>query len=216
MNSALLALLGARGGASAVAASYNYLTAQSSTPAETQFTFTFANLALGTAAANRTIIIGIGTSGHVPSSVTVGGVAATAHHTYIDQPNQSAAGIYSAVVPSGATGDVVVAFGNSAFRCAVALWAAYGSLAYGVGGSGGFTGASVTLTAPANALCIAVFDTNQQSTGLGGVTVRGAQNQGNNPRTTFGDAQPPPGSHTVTTDGPNYYTSLVVADFTLT
>lgn len=88
-------------------------------------TYTFASQALGTAYTDRKIIVGIGARGgsdYTPSSVTVGGVAATQVASVVQ--NGSYAGIYIASVPTGTTGNVVVTFSGTMVRAAVGVWSA--------------------------------------------------------------------------------------------
>lgn len=84
-------------------------------------TYTFSSVNLGDAATDRVIIVGIGgTSGSSRSisSVTIGGVSATASAT----ANTSWAivnSIWYAAVPSGTTGDIVITFSGSMAQCVV-------------------------------------------------------------------------------------------------
>lgn len=93
--------------------------------------FTFSSQTLGTAAADRYIIVhasgalvsGTGTI----NSVTVGGVSAT-EVVGGTLPGQTTdyTSIWIAAVPTGTTGDVVVAFPGTARRCGIALYRATG------------------------------------------------------------------------------------------
>src|SRR5690606_21415645 len=87
----------------------------------------FASRALGVAAANRRIILGVTDHGIAsPSSptATVGGVSATRLVTATgDSCNTH---LFVAKVKDGTTGDVVVSYPTAPARCGVGLWAAYG------------------------------------------------------------------------------------------
>ena len=93
----------------------SYLTSTQSTSALT--TYTFSALSFGTEDANRRIIVAIGAYGGTQlrtiSSVTIGGVTATAI-TGIDVASSTSytfkTAIYEAAVPTGTTGNVVVTF----------------------------------------------------------------------------------------------------------
>ncbi|MDN3278776.1 sialate O-acetylesterase [Frankia sp. RB7] len=94
-------------------------------------TFTFSGKSFSTAAANRTIVVGVtarqsGTA-IAPSSVTIGGVTATPVVT-LQSPTTDGqfTGLYSASVPTGTTGTVVVNWPVSVTRCGVGIWAVYG------------------------------------------------------------------------------------------
>lgn len=80
-------------------------------------THTFSGENLGTASADRYIIVNVsgrsGVAGRTISSVTIGGVTATESVQAGDANNKSVAGIYIANVPTGATGDIVVTFSGS-------------------------------------------------------------------------------------------------------
>lgn len=89
-------------------------------------TYTFSSQNLGVAGAARTIIAAInarvGVGGvRTINSVTIGGVSATVdvQRAHVDG---TTSGIARAVVPSGTTGDVVVTFSDSVYRCGIALW----------------------------------------------------------------------------------------------
>ena len=131
-------------------------------------TYTFTNRALGSAQADRRIIVGLcmrvaGTTTTV-SSVTVGGVSAS---SVIDVPNNGGGNttlgaLYIADVPSGTTGDVVVTFSGTVLRCGVNVWRMVGA-ASGTASSTGSTqldntGVSVTVPANGSAVGYAVTD----------------------------------------------------------
>jgi len=94
---------------------------QNSNDTVNRTTYTFSSVNLGDAATDRVIIVGIGgTSGSSRSisSVTIGGVSATAAAT----ANISWAivnSIWYAAVPSGTTGDIVITFSAVMVQCVV-------------------------------------------------------------------------------------------------
>lgn len=100
------------------------LTYIGSTPAiENAATYTFAAHAIGTAAADRLVIVcpaANGGSGTI-SSVTCGGVAMNAVVTPIEQVN-TVAGIYSLLVTTGTTADIVVTYASSRNRSAISVY----------------------------------------------------------------------------------------------
>lgn len=108
---------------------YAYLqSAQSGTDLST---YTFAAQNLGSAASDRFIactINGRSNDGgaRTITSVTIGGVAATSAGT-IAANSGSHCAIYSAAVPTGATGDVVVVWSSTMTDCTVALHSHYGA-----------------------------------------------------------------------------------------
>lgn len=69
--------------------------------------YTVAAQAIGTAAANRTVILQflVNTSGETITGITIGGVLATIH---VVTPSGYRTGIASAVVPTGTTADIVI------------------------------------------------------------------------------------------------------------
>lgn len=95
-------------------------------------TYTFAAQNLGTAAADRCIIVAVhardtGTGAKTISSVTVNGVAAViAVQNQAASTNSTIVGIAIAEVPTGTSGDIVVVFSEAMIRCSVAAFAATG------------------------------------------------------------------------------------------
>ncbi len=94
-------------------------------------TFTFSGESLGVAAADRYIIVGIcgrdfgGTASF--SSVTIGGV--TADQRVVVTNSQGISAIYTALVPTGTTGDVVVTSASANWTsCSIHLWRVVGGL----------------------------------------------------------------------------------------
>jgi hypothetical protein len=89
-------------------------------------TYTFASQAIGPASPDRYVIVCIGSranSARSISSVTIGGIAATAVVT----ANNATAGadmaaIYIALVPTGTTASVVVTFSGAMLRCVIGVY----------------------------------------------------------------------------------------------
>lgn len=98
-------------------------------------TFTFTNRAVGTAAADRKVIVGVysrissGTTLAV-SGMTIGGITANlvtgTNNTLIDGATSSHTSIWEADVPTGTTATVVVTMNLTAQRCAIAVWSGTG------------------------------------------------------------------------------------------
>ncbi|EKE78424.1 hypothetical protein [Oceanibaculum indicum] len=109
--------------------SISYQTAATSSSA--LFTYTFAAQPLGTAAPDRTIVVGVAsrnTNGSKPTAVTIAGEsAALAVETWTGAENEGVS-IWHVLVPEGASGDVVVTCSNIQAGCAVGVWAVYGPL----------------------------------------------------------------------------------------
>jgi hypothetical protein len=107
-----------------VAADLEFLQAASSTANLT--TFTFAGQNLGTAAADRVIVVGVsaraGGTGTTVSTVTVDGESCPVRVQQSSTPQSSIAAIASVALPAGTTGDVVVTFSAAAVRCGVQLY----------------------------------------------------------------------------------------------
>lgn len=108
----------------------------SSASAENFTSYTFSSLSFGTAQSNRYIIVAAGVGDgdaddRQISGITIGGVAGTevihAFNEFIASSTSSAA-IYIASVPTGTTGDIVVATSGSgtAGNCTVVVYRATG------------------------------------------------------------------------------------------
>ena len=88
----------------------------------------FAGTAIGTAAANRHVVLVIGTGGNITiSSATVGGVSA-AEIVKAEGGDNMRTHIYIAAVPTGTTADVVVTQSGTS-NGGVGVWAMYGASA---------------------------------------------------------------------------------------
>lgn len=110
-----------------VSASGKVLTYQTSTSDSTNLTtYTFASQAIGTAASDRYVIVGVAGSNTAsePSSVTIGGVSAT--KAVGTAGGNHSAGLWVANVPSGSTASIVVVWPGAIDRCAIGVWSATG------------------------------------------------------------------------------------------
>jgi hypothetical protein len=87
-------------------------------------TFTESGVAFGAAASNRRIVCAIASDGGSTGNITgctLGGVTATAHVIGTMDGERTAA-IFSAIVPTGTTGDVVVVHASSKGSCASSVY----------------------------------------------------------------------------------------------
>jgi hypothetical protein len=132
--------------------------------------YTFADFAIGTAVANRKVVVGImngdADTGRTISSVTVAGNAASA---VIDQAagnNDGRVALYQIAVPTGTTADIVVTFSGGCTRCAIATWAMYGakSAAHDTAGEATADPLTFTLDVPAGGAAIAVMKSQVATT----------------------------------------------------
>jgi hypothetical protein len=90
-------------------------------------TYTFSTQSFGAPDPRRIVVVGvIGRSGGATtiSSVTAGGVTLTEIVTVANSAggDTTRAAIYAGLVPTGATGDVVVTFSGGQVRCAIGIW----------------------------------------------------------------------------------------------
>jgi hypothetical protein len=96
-----------------------------------QTTYTFTNHPIGTAAANRKIIVAAecANNARTVSTITVGGVsAALISGTRVSEPSTTQVELWQADVPTGTTGTIVVAWsGVSGTRGSIGVWAVYGA-----------------------------------------------------------------------------------------
>ena len=185
-------------------------------------TRTVSGVGFGTAANNRNIIIAVHTRYRAPASATIGGVTATLHALFSDVYAHTA--IFSAVVPSGTSGDVTVTHtGGNPEQFALAAWVAYSTLTYDSHATNG-AGKTVTVTAPSDALVIAAMTTLHVVVGLEyefttptGDYATGTTNM--SMQSLGAHSQPSAGEYTVvvTSGGKNYGNSALLAvAFTLT
>ena len=88
--------------------------------------YTFSSSDLGTAASNRSIVVGVGggqaTSGNrTCNSVVINGVTATKATEQLSFSGDNTS-IFFAAVPSDATGDIVVTFSSGMVRAGIGVW----------------------------------------------------------------------------------------------
>jgi|GEM_PF-4181996 len=133
--------------------------------------YTFSSHAIGDAATGRLVVVGTGnTGGHsgtsAATSVTIAGVTATkiVDATAADQTHSA---IYSAVVNSGTTGDIVLNYDRGTNGIYIGVWAVYDANATaddtGSDADDSGTGYSTTLDIPANGVGIACSIDNKSS-----------------------------------------------------
>jgi len=120
-------------------------------------TYTFSSQAIGTASADRVVVVG--TSGgagatNPVSSMTIGGVSAV---KAIGTVNSTGTEIWYATVTSGTTASVVVNWGGTKSRCGIGVWALTGVT--GVGATNTSTSSTATLTVSGRAkdIILAVY-----------------------------------------------------------
>lgn len=128
-------------------------------------TYTFSSRSIGTAAANRYIIVTVQFSDvfTTASSVTVGGISAT----FVKRKSGAGATptdtveIWVASVPTGTTANVVVNTTLGVNNCSIGLWAAYGinPTAYATGESVA-SPPSTTLNIPAGGIAVGIAASN--------------------------------------------------------
>ena len=96
-----------------------------------QTTYTFSSHAIGTAAANRKVVVGVKTFGvntTTVNSVTVGGNSAT-QRVEAGDGFSSEVELWDVDVSTGTTADIVVTNGSGKGGCVVSVWAVYGAAA---------------------------------------------------------------------------------------
>lgn len=131
-------------------------------------TYTFSSQNLGTAAADRYIIVyasgrDSGTSATSITEVTVGGVTATEVVQTSNNPtNSTVAGLFIAAVPTGTTGDIVITFNTSMVSGAYAAYRATGIEA---------TATDVATSTPASGDPSTTIDITAGGFAIGGTTV---------------------------------------------
>lgn len=135
-------------------------------------TYTFSGQGIGTAAANRKVVVATSalSAGGAPrtvASLTVGGVAATlVKQVNAASGNYPSLEIWQAVVPTGTTGDIVVTWDNGAVRCGIGVWAVYGakSAAHDTGSSTASPLADAAFVVPTNGVGLAAAMSGSSAT----------------------------------------------------
>jgi hypothetical protein len=92
---------------------------------------TLSGAAIGSAEAGRIIVVGAGSYGQQDrtiTGVTVGGVSAVSVAGYTTSPSfPFITELFTAVVPTGTTADIVVTWSGINYVCAFGVWAVYGA-----------------------------------------------------------------------------------------
>tara|TARA_Y100000310_G_scaffold255681_1_gene263200 strand:+ start:1035 stop:1712 length:678 start_codon:yes stop_codon:yes gene_type:complete len=134
--------------------------------------YTFSDVAIGTAAADRVVVIGVfligATGGHPTMTATIDGVGTT-QAINDNHEGENVEFIHAAVVPNNTTADIVITASKGCSRCGLGVWEVQG-------------GASVTAT---DTLASSADDpTGTIDVEAGGVIIGYATNS-NNPVTTW-------------------------------
>ena len=97
----------------------------------TATTYTFSSASIGTAAANRKVVVGISaiTGDHPVSTVTVGGNSCSRVVATYNGANLEPTELWQVDLAAGTTGDIVVTFtsGGNMDCCGIGVWAVYGA-----------------------------------------------------------------------------------------
>ena len=138
--------------------------------------YTFSSQAFGSANSARRIIVVVGHAGsnRTISSMTIGGVSA-ANIVSNETVNSADAHMYSAAVPSGTSGNVVINFNTTENRCGIGVFSMIGAASSATTTKSATNTASnsQTLTVPAGGVAIAYALGSQFNTyTFGGVTER--------------------------------------------
>jgi hypothetical protein len=121
----------------------------------TSYTFTSQNI--GTADASRRVVIALAArdTSAQPTSVTVGGTSLTSHAS---RTSTHVVSIWSAVIATGSTANVVVTFASANTFCGIGVWALYGKSYTGNSANGGNSSGNITmnLTTTSGDFCIGI------------------------------------------------------------
>lgn len=94
-------------------------------------TYTFAASDIGTASADRIVVVGVaatgGTNNTTIASGTIGGISATVGVDARTATLNPQASFMYAAVPSGTTGSIVITFSAGKLRTSISVWAVYGA-----------------------------------------------------------------------------------------
>lgn len=91
-------------------------------------TYTYTSRAIGTAAANRYIVVGVGQATaaiNAVVSMTIGGISAS-QIVFDTNGVNGRTDLWIAPVPTGTTATIVITFAGSVTRCGIGVWAIYG------------------------------------------------------------------------------------------
>jgi hypothetical protein len=100
-----------------------YVVYQGTATTSSASSFTYTSAPLGTATADRVIIVGVPARSALANSCTIAGISATRIYTY--QPIGEGISIFVARVPTGTTGNISVVLNGSAAHVGIYVWAAY-------------------------------------------------------------------------------------------
>ncbi len=154
-------------------------------------TYTFAGVSIGTAAADRYVVVAAHTDcgAASPTVVTIGGINAT-----LLEANDGV-GLFMALVPTGTTASIVVTFSATCARAAIGVWSVTGLSRATPINSSKASGTGVTASTGVSAShggCVIAASTHSGGTGIswsGGVTERYDSVNGNSTRYSAGDTE---------------------------
>lgn len=147
-------------GPSAAAGGIDFAFLQESESTANATEYTYSAEPLGDVAADRIIIVSVATrkggAAAFVSSCTIGGVTATKSVEARDDGNTVA--IFAAIVPTGATGNIVVTMSVATARCTIGIWRATGMTATAHDNATDFAGdRDVTVSTEADGFAIAAY-----------------------------------------------------------
>lgn len=121
-------------------------------------TYTFNTVDIGTAAANRHVIVGVvsrhASVANTVSSATIAGVTASIVADGVISNSQAA--LLIAAVPTGTTGTIAITLSGGSERCGIAVWAAYGLLSATPVASLNTASGTLDINTSANGIIVAV------------------------------------------------------------
>lgn len=121
-------------------------------------TYSFASVDIGTAAANRHVIVGVvsrnASAARSVSSATIAGISASIVADGVVSNSQAA--ILIAAVPTGTTGTIDITLSGASERCGIAVWAAYGLLSATPVASLNTASGTLDINTSANGIIVAV------------------------------------------------------------
>jgi hypothetical protein len=139
-------------GTSVVPITGGYVSTATNTSSGTSFDFT--SQAIGTAAAGRVVIVGIVNDSQTVSSVSIGGVSASLVKRQRDGTSANAE-LWSAVVATGTTATISIAFAGTTERPGIGVWAIYGASSSPSATAGASGNApSTTISVPAGGFAV--------------------------------------------------------------
>lgn len=125
----------------------------------TATTYTFTSKTLGPSSGDRMIIVGAGggESNVAVSTITANGVSLP-QIVHLETGASLCTAIHAGIVPSGATGDIVVTFtGSQGASCNIGWWAATGNFSFLDSKTSIASPGTFTLTSKAGGFCIGYF-----------------------------------------------------------